>query len=636
MFSIALVNMPFAALNLPSIGLTQLRSVLNSKFKAHVAVEIHYLNQDFAQYFGVDFYKSITGSLEHHGSGFGDWVFRPAAFPDLPDNAEQYFRRYYPHHNDQTKALKSLVREKQQCMDQFLDSMIAKYGLDQANVVGFTSMFAQNVACFAMARKIKERNPEVITVIGGANCESPMGQEIIKFVNQLDFVFSGPGLISFPRFIQNCLDDESDKNRDIKGVFARPRSPKVRTLTVLNENEGHPQTLGEELGLDETVLLDYDSFLTTLATNFPRNEVEPILLFETSRGCWWGEKAHCTFCGLNGQTMSYRAMATEKALEQFESIFTYSSRATRFNSVDNILPKSYLSDVFPKLLVPLDASLFYEVKADLSESDMAVLSTARVKKIQPGIESLASSTLKLMKKGTTVFVNLRLLKNCLIYGIEPEWNLLIGFPGEGEDVYKAYVRDLRLLMHLPPPHGVFPVRFDRFSPYFMQAQHYELDLRPMDFYDLTYPFGKESLANLAYYFMDHNLTAEYFTTMAKWIGRIKEQHKPWWDRWQGNNQSIHPALFFKKKGTATVVYDSRSDEVIEHEISDHGLQLLQQIDVTPSRLATIASKLSSLSGFDPEKEMATLEKLGLVFQERDRFLSLVLPQESRTMTLSNF
>lgn len=636
MFKIALVNMPFAALNLPSIGLTQLRSVLKSKFKAQVAVEIHYLNQDFAHYFGVDFYQSVTGSLEHHGSGFGDWVFRPSAFPDLPDNAEQYFRRYYPRHNDQTEALKSLVREKQQGMDQFLDSLIAKYGLDQANVVGFTSMFAQNVACFAMARRIKERNPEVITVVGGANCESPMGEEIIKYVNQLDFVFSGPGLISFPKFIQNCLDDESDKSRNIKGVFVRPSSFRVRTLTVLNENEGHPQTLGEELGLDETVLLDYDSFLTTLATNFPRNEVEPILLFETSRGCWWGEKAHCTFCGLNGQTMGYRAMATEKALEQFESIFSYSSRAKRFNSVDNILPKSYLVDVFPKLHVPANAALFYEVKADLSESDMAVLSTARVKKIQPGIESLASSTLKLMKKGTTVFVNLRLLKNCLIYGIEPEWNLLIGFPGEGEDVYRAYVRDLRLLMHLPPPHGVFPVRFDRFSPYYTQAQHYQLDLHPMDFYDLTYPFGKESLSNLAYYFMDHNLTAEYFTTMAKWIGRIKAQHKPWWDRWQGENQSLQPALFFKKKGTATVVYDSRSGEVIEHEISDHGLQLLQQIDLTPSRLATIASKLSSLSGFDPEREMAVLEKLGLVFQERERFLSLVLPQESRTMTLSNF
>lgn len=48
-------------------------------------------------------------------------------------------------------------------------------------------------------------------------------------------------------------------------------------------------------------------------------------------------------------------------------------------------------------------SMFYEVKADLSEADMEVLAKTGVKFIQPGIESLATSTLKLMKKGTSAF-----------------------------------------------------------------------------------------------------------------------------------------------------------------------------------------------------------------------------------------
>lgn len=326
-------------------------------------------------------------------------------------------------------------------------------------------------------------------------------------------------------------------------------------------------------------------------------------------------------------------MATEKAIEQFESIFRYSNRANRFNSVDNILPKSFLTEVFPRLRPPANVSLFYEVKADLSEQEMEELAAARVNKIQPGIESLASSTLKLMKKGTTVFVNLRLLKNCLIYGIEPEWNLLIGFPGEGEDVYSMYVRNLRLLRHLPPPHGVFPVRFDRYSPYYVQAAAYNLDLHPMDFYDLTYPFGKESLDNLAYYFMDHNLTAEYFTTMARWIGRIKEQQKPWLERWR-NPESL-PALYFKKRGSETVVFDSRSDEVVEHEITDQGLQILQQIAITPSRPGMIAAKLN-LPNFDPHQELAALQEKGLVFEEHDRYLSLVLPGPPKAMALTHF
>jgi magnesium-protoporphyrin IX monomethyl ester (oxidative) cyclase len=52
-------------------------------------------------------------------------------------------------------------------------------------------------------------------------------------------------------------------------------------------------------------------------------------------------------------------------------------------------------------------SFFYEVKADLSEKDVAMLAHSRVLTIQPGIEALVTSTLKLMKKGTTAFQNIK-------------------------------------------------------------------------------------------------------------------------------------------------------------------------------------------------------------------------------------
>jgi hypothetical protein len=115
--------------------------------------------------------------------------------------------------------------------------------------------------------------------------------------------------------------------------------------------------------------------------------------------------------------MNYRAMEPEKALEQFKAIFKYSNRCSRFESVDNILPKNYFQDVFPFIKTPAHAELFYEVKADLSESDVQILAEARVRSIQPGIEALATSTLKLMKKGTSAFQNLMLLKHCAMYDI---------------------------------------------------------------------------------------------------------------------------------------------------------------------------------------------------------------------------
>ena len=234
--------------------------------------------------------------------------------------------------------------------------------------------------------------------------------------------------------------------------------------------------------------------------------------------------------------------------------------------------------------------------------------------MQPGIESLATSTLKLMRKGTSVFQNLLLLKNCVTYDIYPRWNLLVGFPGEGEEVYKKYLRDIPLLTHLRPPSGVYPVRFDRYSPYFVKAEQYGLDLHPYDSYRLIYPFGEDVLANLAYYFMDHNADAEYFTDLVKWIGKIKDKVEMWYTRWYGENQPLPPQLVFKEKDKYDIVYDSRSGEVIEHETGDGARRVLEHL-ARPGTIADLAAQLGRMPGFDAEKDLASLQQRGLVFQE---------------------
>src|SRR5262249_27521165 len=164
----------------------------------------------------------------------------------------------------------------------------------------------------------------------------------------------------------------------------------------------------------------------------------------------------------------------------------YASRVAELQSVDNILPREYLTAVLPQLETPKNVTLFYEVKADLKEREMAVMAQARVLHIQPGIEALSTTTLKLMRKGTTSFQNLKFLKHCLRYSVKAFWNLLVGFPGEPEEVYKKYYDDLPLLLHLQPPSGAFPVRFDRFSPYYTRAQEYGLKLNPCEFYEMIY------------------------------------------------------------------------------------------------------------------------------------------------------
>jgi ribosomal peptide maturation radical SAM protein 1 len=625
MYEARLVDMPFAALFLPAIGLEQLKSILKSECGGRVNVEVLYLNHDFGHYLGKDRYESFSNSIDFHNSGVGEWFFRQAAFPELPDNTEEYFGRYYPYHNEQTERLKTFIQEKRRGLDEFLASLVRKYRLDEVDLVGFTSMFAQNVASLAMARRVKESNPQVITLMGGANCEAPMGHEIFRASDYIDYVFSGPALKSFPQFINYTLDEMPEKRHTINGVLSRQNYAAPIPQASLGQMKPL-SVIGDELDIEAPIDLDYAPYLKAVEKNFPDKDIKPVLLFETSRGCWWGEKAHCTFCGLNGQTMNYRAMSPQRALEQFEKLFSYATDCSRFSCVDNIMPRSYLKEVFPLVRPPSNVTIFYEVKSDLTADDLQTIAKAGVRIIQPGIESLATSTLKLMKKGSSAFQNIDLLKNCLMYDIQPEWNLLIGFPGEDEDVYKKYLRDLPLLVHLPPPTGVFPVRFDRYSPYFVKAREYGLDLQPVDYYEMTYPLSKQSLTNLAYYFMDRNLTARYFLLMVRWIGKIREKYTQWQARWNDKDGSVAPHLFLKEDGDTTFVYDSRSGEGVEHRLSEVSIHVLKHLE-KPRRALDLAKAFSHFPGFDVEKELAMLRERGLIFHENERFLSLVLAKE---------
>lgn len=506
-------------------------------------------------------------------------------------------------------------------LERFLKRLIAQYQLDECELLGLTSMFSQNVASFALARLVKAKNPAVVTVMGGANCEGPMGAELVRNVEAIDYTFSGPALVSFPSFVAHQMAGERDACDRLRGVFS--------AASATPENLVGARSIGEERPIELAVPLEYETFLAELEASFPERQVEPYLTFETSRGCWWGERSHCTFCGLNGGTMAYRAMPSPMALEHLQSMIDrYGDRCRHFESVDNILPREYLREVFPVLETPPGVEVFYEVKADLKESEIAVLGRAGVTAIQPGIESLATSTLKLMGKGTTAFQNLAFLKNCVLYGIRPSWNLLIGFPSEQPGVYEKYLADLPLLGHLPPPSGAFPVRFDRFSPYFTRAASYGLELSPYAFYSFIYPFDSTALANIAYYFEDRNYNAQYLANLVAWQNKLTAATQEWINRWRGLDGKPQARLYLERRDDGGMVIDVRSGLSKEIPIDVLELALLEVTDLKGWRAADIAKQI----GAEEPQIARAIERLrgaGLLFEENERYLSIVLDRERR-------
>ncbi len=609
---VALVNMPFADWHRPSFALSQLAALTRREFPDNVDVDVHYLNQDFASYLGVPTYAAVAGDVDHLMTGVGDWLFRQIAFPGLRDNSEQYFNRYYL--GPRWRSFRQQVLGIRDGLEKFCNELIDRYRLDSADVVGFTSMFAQNVASIAMARLIKARNNEAVVLFGGANCETPMGEILAKNLACVDFVFSGPALLSFPEFVRCLLSGDTAAAGAIQGVMAH------------GAEVGARPAIGTERDIDDFFEPDYQSFVTSLSGKpdlvaAQTQKTRPILYFETSRGCWWGARSHCTFCGLNGLTINYRAMSPEVALRQFRWLFGFAPWCTNFHCVDNIMPKSYPRDVFPQLERPPGATLFYEVKLPLSEKDLHAMADAGVTYVQPGIEALSTETLQLMRKGTTAFQNIQFLKNCSRFGIDPAWNLLVGFPGESEGVYEKYASDIPLLAHLPPPTGAYMVRFDRYSPYFNQSADYHLELAPMDFYSLIYPFRPDDLGQIAYFFQDLNLSA-YLSNVAAWIGPLNEHITKWRRRWDSGHPCLNLAM---GQDGRWEIHDSRFGGPERMEIDEETRTLLQRLS-SPVRPDELAAELG-LPDQTVSQRLDFLRAHKLVFEENGRVLSLVVTDD---------
>ncbi len=65
--------------------------------------------------------------------------------------------------------------------------------------------------------------------------------------------------------------------------------------------------------------------------------------YKTSRGCWWGQKHHCTFCGINGGGMGFRDKSPDLALDQVRKLRQSAVRCSRCNHAE-VLPQDPLAE----------------------------------------------------------------------------------------------------------------------------------------------------------------------------------------------------------------------------------------------------------------------------------------------------
>jgi ribosomal peptide maturation radical SAM protein 1 len=520
-----LIVPPFASIYRPSLGIHVLQSVARAR---GLQVDILYANLIFAAALGEAEYDAICEHpfMDFLGERIMGWFAGHTPAPDLTAFNQACSPRYQLNH---ARLLLALEAWREQVMHHIRIQpdlqpclQIAPYAC-----VGVSSTFDQTNACLILLRACRQALPDSTLIIGGANCEGAMAEGMAAYIPEVDHVFSGESELGFVDFLMNRTTYVGQK------II---RCPPNNAINDLPPND----------------FSDYFQQFTALLPNSPkRTQLE--LPYESSRGCWWGQKHHCTFCGLNGQGMGFREKDPDKVFDELMALQA-EGQATRILMADNIMPHSYFNTLLPRLAKARSGLyVFYEQKANIDLEKAILLKQAGIEAIQPGIEALHSGALKLMKKGVSAKQNIALLRYARALNIHVIWNYLYGFPGEQWSWFAELLQHLPALEHLQPPTGLHPINIDRFSPFFSRPNEYGFsNVRPHPAYAEIFS-PSASPAQMAYHFCGDSNTL----TLAD--SPLLPELQAMIIRWQQSAQQTTPKLLVLESGEGKyLLIDSRS------------------------------------------------------------------------------
>ncbi|MES4891227.1 RiPP maturation radical SAM C-methyltransferase [Streptomyces sp. NPDC096012] len=606
---VLLLNMPWSPIDLPSLAL----GILNRSVDERVAgatCEVLHANLEFTDWitrrteFTAEDYEYYA--LSSYFLGCGDWVFSSALYDD-PAWKDAEFTAAMDGRLRSSRM--RMTRELHAVVPEFVEEIARRVAELAPDVVGLTSTFQQNTAALAAARHIKRLAPRTVTVMGGANCDAEQGAAVHRNFPFVDFVVRGEGEDAFPRLLEALRDGAGDgATAGIPGLCHREDGASV----------ANPMPTGP---LPPAAILppDYSGYFERLAASVARNWVEPKLVVEGARGCWWGEKHHCTFCGLNGSFMQFRSKSPDTFYREIMDL-AERHRVLDMYVVDNILDMRYLTSVLPRIIDSgYDLRMHIEIKANMRRPQLQVLADAGLIYVQPGIESLNSRVLDLMDKGVSGCQNVRMLRDAAETGLSVSWNYLHGFPGETAEDYDPVIRQLPALEHLDPPVDLSArIAIERFSPYFNRPELGFTGLRPEEHYLFTYDLPEEELHGLAYVFQapERGIGEDTVSGLNDGIAAWKKHHT--------DSRLTHTDL----GDEIVLVSRRRSFEWRTLRLTDpFGVALFRLLDQphSPAALHRKATADPAHAGRTPEQVQALLDEwtaLGVTFTDAGQYVHI--------------
>ena len=606
---IALVSAPWPLFNRPSIQLGALKAFLRRELPGTVTRAFHaYLL--VAAELGYDLYGPIS-----RRTWLAEIPYAALLYPEKREEQERLWRRELRGIPSSKKADLDLVRRRvSEATRRFLDGV----PWDRIRLVGLSVCLGQLTSSLYIAREIRRRTPAVAIVAGGSACAGRMGRSLLHAFPDIDYVISGEGEQPLLHLARSLLKTNADSVPPFPGLMTRSH----------REDDG---AVSQMEALDRLPQPDFQEYFSLLDTLPPKARFIPALSVEISRGCWWrtrgggNEDRGCRFCNLNLQWQGYRAKSPRHAASEVDSL-TRTHRTLAVSFVDNLIPAREGTALFRELArLPRDLRLFAELRANTPLPTLHAMAEAGMQEIQVGIESLSTSLLKKIGKGTTAIQNLEIMKRC-----EAPWmpgltgNLILQFPGSDEDDVAETLNALEAALPFRPLKAI-PFWLGFGSPVWTHAKAYGIH-RTFNHSNYACLFPARVLGTLV-------------LIMQGYHGGVRRQQRLWrpvreraraWERsYKDRHRAAYaePILSFRDGGEFLIIRDRRQGgDAMNHRIQG----LSREIYLFCDRNRPVARILERFPLLGEEKLLPFLRMMtdkGLMFREGDRYLSLAVAME---------
>ncbi len=587
-FRVILVSAPWAAFHRPSIQLANLRGYLQEV--GGYPVDNCHLYLNIAKKISIDLYSRIANS-----GWAGEALFAPLLFPQKKESAARLFHsELQGDGKGSIPDFGGLVADIEECCEIWMSNI----DLEKVSLLGFSVCFSQLLPSLYLASRFKAK-ADIPIVFGGSSCCESAGLSLTRHFDQIDYLIDGEGEGALLELCNFLNGQQSDTPRQVKTRQFQETNTKSSNITQL----------------DELQIPDFHPYMKEVRHLFVDLPFMPTLPVEFSRGCRWNR---CTFCNLNIQWEGYRHKSAGRMIAEVQEL-SAKNESLNFSFTDNMLPERETEKFFQTMAtLNQDFNFFGEIRAKTSLEKLSLFRRGGLRTVQVGIESLSTTLLSRMRKGTTAMDNLAIMKHCIANKIGLLGNIITEFPATSVEEIEETLINLDYVLPYPPLEAAsFFLGYG--SPIYRQPHEYGIcAIIPHPKNRMLFPQQYQGGLLISGYRGDKMIQQK------RWRP-VREKIKAWHDFHQNRSRECNkPALYYQDGGGYLFIHQELpGNSTLLHRLRGISREIYLFCD-QPKTIEEICICFPRLSREAIEKFAHQLYTKRLIFREMDRILALAV------------